>query len=63
MTILPRYWMLLQRSLSFVNFSFRWRFSVLMQFCMFHDRMNICLEQNDSEIPLALYIRLQFSGT
>ena len=26
--------------MSFVNFSFRWRFSVLMQFCMFHDRIS-----------------------
>ena len=30
----------LQRRLSFVNFSFRWRFSVKMQFCMFHDRIS-----------------------
>ena len=32
-----------------------------MQFCMFHDRIYL-IETKNSEIPLALYIHLQFSG-
>ena len=61
MTILPRYWMLLQRSLSFVNFSLDGVFLFKFSFVCFMIEY-ICLEQNDSEITLALYIRLQLGG-
>ena len=41
MALFPRDQGLLQRDFSFVNFGFRWHFSILIQLCSFWDSMYV----------------------